>query len=614
MGGGACFGPEESSTIILCGHIQPTQPSGARLFDSQPASLMGGQAIHATATSGVALTARVARAGVGTETTVAETAITNGPDVVCLRVDRQASLMKLWTNSGGETTTAIDPSQGSSQRFVDIRIGSANENTQYADFDWYSGAIIRTAITNADRDLIKAMFLDASDRYDDGDYWTVTTPGIFDDTFYAPGDQVLATGTQNMAFDEVAWARVPAETIVPPPNVPVETTHFGIVEMNGPPSAKESAFFDDPVLYPYRRLDIHNHDGSLWRENCPLISGSVNVEYGRDERRSGDCEIWLADANIGPGGLWYDKVFKFYRGITFGRHHRDPNYAEATLVWQVGSFMADRITEGSESANYRVTFRDLTKRMMLSKLTEAVTFTEGTEIAVVIKALAANSGILDMLVPPTGKQIGKDFTFEAGTSRWEIVKKISSDFGYELYFDHRGWLVMRPFIDPLTAPIYLSLVAKRAGLGANGKRSNVGSYDRSASDERIYNHIIVTAEGTDRTTVIRAEAENTLPNSPTNIERIGRRTLPYNSSFITTQEQAQETANALLAINALEQFSINVGSIVYPWVEVGTTVNFEDDDPNDNFPSRYLLLSVGIPLGLDQMSLTGSRVTIVGAA
>ena len=994
QGAGACFGPQESSTVILCGLIGPTQVSGARLFDSQPASLMGGQAIHATGTSGGALTGRVSRAGVGTQFFVSETAITNAPDVVCLRIDRDAGLMRLWTNSGGETTTPISSLLGSSQRFTDIYIGSSNEGTQHADFDFYSGAILRQAINDTELDLIKTMFLDASDLYSDGDYWTVTTPGVFDGVYFAPGDQILAVnpsavtipaylipsvsaaaapdapdleitgnirltakvrktdlttgiyhtiaakmgvgpptyswrwwflannslgfnwsvdgsdpgatqvlsaadiaanfeadtdfyigldidfdndvvqsltsddggnwypigapvsmplaypfnaataleigrqhsgnshiwdgriywaqmesnpsmmgdfplgvdtnangisdgwfvgnnGTQSvgvdgarryqrlvhtlaatefyqlvapvhtlpivvghryraraeirrvtgpadmpvnltfkfysgtypdygdlvgqvdvgpgvnglntwlsidhtmvappgsvwmsmdayaysglssfdvanftlhdldaanqvvwrfdaddypgtdtswvdprgrpwsvtnaaaviptipgadspMRYDEVSWARIPAETVVPLAEMAafVEPTVFGFVEMNGPPSSKVTSFFDDPVIFPYRRLDIHNHDGSLWREDCPLIGGSVTVDYSRDERRSGDCEIWLKDANVGPGGLWYDKVFRFYRGIILSQYHYDPSYKSATLVWQIGSFMADRISEGSESANFKITFRDLSKRMMLSKLTEATTFPEGTEIAVVIRALAANSGVFDMLVPVTGKQIGKDFTFETGMSRWEIAKKIANDFGHELFFDHRGWLVMRPFIDPLTAPIYLNLVAKRTGRGAENRKSNVGSYDRSASDERIFNHIVVIAEGTDRTTVYRAEARNTLSNSPTSIERIGERTMTYTSNFITTQAQAQETADALLAINALEQFTINVGTAVYPWVEVGTTINFEDDNPNDNFPSRYLLLNATIPLGLENMSLAGSRITIIGS-
>jgi hypothetical protein len=393
---------------------------------------------------------------------------------------------------------------------------------------------------------------------------------------------------------------------------PLTPTHFGIVEMNGPPSDLEVSFFEDSVIHPYRRLDIHNFDNSLWFEDAPLVSGSVNIDYSRDERRSGDCEVWLPETVIGPGGLWYDKVFKFYRGISFGPHHRDPNYRGASLVWQIGSFVADKISESSDSKNFKVTFRDLTKRMMLSKTTEAITFPEGTEIATVIRALAANSGIFDMLVPATGKEIGKDFTFEQGTSRWEIVKKIANDFGYELFFDHRGWLIMRPFTDPLTSPIYLDLVARRGGLGADGRKSNVGSYDRSASDERIYNHVVVIGEGTDRTVVYRAEAENNLPNSPTSITRIGRRTYTYTSSFITSVEQAQETANALLGINALEQFEINVGTVVYPWVEVGTTIRFDDDNPDDEFPSRYLLLSATVPLGLEAMSLSGSRVTIIG--
>ena len=69
----------------------------------------------------------------------------------------------------------------------------------------------------------------------------------------------------------------------------------------------------------------------------------------------------------------------------------------------------------------------------------------------------------------------------------------------------------------------------------------------------------------------------------------------------------------MLKINALEQFSINVGTVVYPWVEVGTTIKFDDDNPDDEFPSRYLLLSAGIPLGWSNDDHDGgSRVTIIG--
>ena len=87
----------------------------------------------------------------------------------------------------------------------------------------------------------------------------------------------------------------------------------------------------------------------------------------------------------------------------------------------------------------------------------------------------------------------------------------------------------------------------------------------------------MVTEATDRTSVIRVEVENNIPNSPTAVQTIGRRTLIVTSALLTQNNPGAnlELAKSLLKINALEQFTLGVGTTVYPWIEVGTTIQFE---------------------------------------
>lgn len=73
-----------------------------------------------------------------------------------------------------------------------------------------------------------------------------------------------------------------------------------------------------------RRLEIFEQDGvTPWLFDSPdtrFNGGQVSVDYGRDERRSLDLTLANIDGALRPnpyGGLWYDKVFKIYRGISY---------------------------------------------------------------------------------------------------------------------------------------------------------------------------------------------------------------------------------------------------------------------------------------------------------
>lgn len=283
-------------------------------------------------------------------------------------------------------------------------------------------------------------------------------------------------------------------------------------------------------------------------------------------------------------------------------------YTTQTTTWetQLGEFMIDRISEAHFPYVVAISGRDYTKKLLLSKFTVTTAFSEGAAIETVIKTIAQNGGITKFIFPISGHTLGKDYYFERGVSRWEAMKDIASGFGYELFFDAQGYLVMREYQDPVTAP-YAALLATGPSIG------NLVSYEKSLNDSRIYNHILVTGETSDAgIPPVSAEALNTEPSSPTRIAAIGDRLYQYTSAFITTELQAQDVADKFLKVHSLEEFDLNFEAIALPWLDVGEIVRFDDPRPSAGQPDRFLLSNLSIPLGLGGMSGNGKRVTVVG--
>lgn len=281
--------------------------------------------------------------------------------------------------------------------------------------------------------------------------------------------------------------------------------------------------------------------------------------------------------------------------------------AAIEAIWevQVGEFMIDNISESNFPYVVKVTGRDYTKKCLVSKFTQATAYSSGTAIETAIKSIAQAAGVTKFILPLTGHNLGKDYFFERGVTRWEAMKQIADGFGYELFFDAQGYLVMREYLDPITAPLSYTL--------ETGAYGTLVSYEKSLNDSRIYNHIVVTGESSDSTIIpVAAEATNNEPSSPTRINKLGDRVYQYTSSFITTVSQAQDVANKYLKIHALEEFDLNFSSIALPWLEVGEIVQFNDPRPAPGQPTRFLLTGLTLPLGLGAMSGNAKRVSVVG--
>ncbi len=354
------------------------------------------------------------------------------------------------------------------------------------------------------------------------------------------------------------------------------------------------------------RVDIYEEDATtLWMGNAPLVDGSVSVDTARSERRHFEMSLRNEDGALDnyPGGFWYDKVIKPYRGVRY-LTETESGFVETEWEAQLGEFLLDEIATDNFPLITRVKGRDQTIKLLEDELGQSTTFTAANSMETVIRALALNGGITKFLFPNTSNVLAKDYAFEGGTARWEAMTKIATAFSHELYFDGHGYLVLRPFRDPITSPV---VVTFRTGPTAG----NLAKFTKVANPSRLYNAVDVTGESTNQVPVF-ARAENRNPASPTSIENLGRRKVyKYKSAFLDSELQANTLAASFLAVYGLESFVINWESIVMFWLEGSDIVDFVDPNPNPGDPTRFLLGDFNIPLGLGTMSSTGRRVQVV---
>lgn len=278
---------------------------------------------------------------------------------------------------------------------------------------------------------------------------------------------------------------------------------------------------------------------------------------------------------------------------------------------QLCECMADSIEDIDRTAQtIQVIGRDYVMKCQ-GLLPTTTTFDETVAVEELIKTMALNSGIKKFALPTTGQVLGKSMTWEGGTKRWDIMKEIATANNYEIYFTADGFLTMRQFRDPLLTAPTLVLVAGDPDDPDSIDLANLVTRGVKSSGGQIYNHVIVVGESSDSTVPsVWAEAKNEVEGSPTSIQKLGTRTMPkQTSNAITTTAQAQELADALLKVAALEEFELNFGSVLYPWVEVGDIVELNDKEAWG--PTRYLLASLSFPLDMTPMSGNGKRVTQV---
>lgn len=277
----------------------------------------------------------------------------------------------------------------------------------------------------------------------------------------------------------------------------------------------------------------------------------------------------------------------------------------------LGCFLPDSITNYNFPNTLKIGARDFTKKCLGAKLALDRTYAKNYSTNAILRELAVYSGIPLSRIsfdPTSDRVLSKAMTFTRGTDCWAIMKQIADYQARNIYFDESGILVTEPYPDPLLGTPKLYLATSK----------NLVSYERSTSDSRIYNHIVVTATADEEGAGLNytAQAMNDNKNSPTRVSLLGRKTYTYESQFFTTKQQCQNYANKLLTQTAFEQYEINFESLVYPWMDAGLVMDLKEPRNLPQDPTRFLLDTITIPLSLTAMGGSGKRILFVeeGAA
>lgn len=174
-----------------------------------------------------------------------------------------------------------------------------------------------------------------------------------------------------------------------------------------------------------------------------------------------------------------------------------------------------------------------------------------------------------------------------GSDAWQDIRDLATACGSECFFDVAGTFVFRPVADPRTTPPVWTF--------DDGSTCTVTQAERELTDDQTLNYIVVKGESTSSSNPYSAVAFDNDPGSPTYIYgRFGVHSAVVTIPNVTSQDQAQQAANAILygAIGAAETTTIT--TVPIPFLECGDCVTVSIGDIKAN--GRYVINQMSTPL------------------
>jgi hypothetical protein len=325
-----------------------------------------------------------------------------------------------------------------------------------------------------------------------------------------------------------------------------------------------------------------------------LISGSVEFDATAEIRGSGVVSIvgeWPRATNLDLGP--YGTELFLSRGVETG--------ANGVLWAPLGYF---RISETAQSNSadgpLQLGLDDRMATIIDSRLLQPRQWLQGTAVGDIVDELVTEiypDAVIVWDDDSNLSEIGRSLIAEE--SRYEVLFTLAEGLGKIFYWDEIGQLSF------LTAPDEDTHIWEvKAGTG--GVMVNA---DRSISRDGVYNAVVVTGEGADQIMPVRAVAYDAQESSPTFFGGpFGRIPKFYSSSFITTQQQANNAAENILRRSLGAPYDVGLSAVPNPALRPYDVIRVVYNDGNRE---THIVERITIPLDVTSVLTVSTRQSTI---
>lgn len=326
-----------------------------------------------------------------------------------------------------------------------------------------------------------------------------------------------------------------------------------------------------------------------------MIEGEVELDATADIRGAGSvtlAEAWPTVRNISlaPYGA---EVF-LARGVDLGG---------GGVLWApLGYFRISEVEQDDAAKGpIALTLEDRMSTIIDSRFMAPRQWLQGTSVGSIVDEVVLeiypNATIIfddDSNLSELGRSL------IAEESRYEVLLTLATGLGKIVYWDGEGRLVFETIPDE-DVPIWV-VNAGPGGVMVESKRS--------LSRDGVYNALVVTGEGADEITPVRAVAYDAQESSPTFFGGpFGQVPRFYSSPFITTQAQAIGAAVNLLRQSLGAPYDVGVSAVPNPALKPYDVIRVVY---NDGTRELHVVEKVTIPLTVDDpIDISTRQSTIV---
>ncbi len=342
----------------------------------------------------------------------------------------------------------------------------------------------------------------------------------------------------------------------------------------------------------------------------PLDSG--RVDFDADSDILGSCEITVSDPALfptDPGDALapFGNELWLRRGIAYGG---------GAVEWVSLGYFRIRSVEQDDArgAPFRVTGSDRMCRLIADAL-EPASFAAAQTYGEAVESLVTGAPFLDQAPYPYATvewddtalrdtNIGRNFYYD---DRWPGLDALLRGIGQIWYWDHRGFLVVKP-------PPAASEPVWDVDSGRNGVLTGLG---RGVSDDGVYNAVVVTGGSPP------APADPTPPNAgwydddPTSptwfFGKFGKTTRYVSETAALTVSACSALAQQLLREGLSQPRVLDLSAVPNPALEVYDPVRVRLGSGIDE---THLIRKLSIPLSTDvemtaetQMTRPGGKIS-----